>query len=203
MILYLIPGYDKPCPVGTEYGIRSVFKITFRIIADFPHNFLCIMADIIPFQRAEHSAKSAGICRKLFLITAHFRYRGTACKNCQAHEAERLDVMVDILTKDPTAFTANDMIDPEEYVSISKFAMLTTSVDATPFEVEPRDQQQNPVAKLLSKKVVVQAVRTVMSAACENLKGSTPDTFEEMAENSVAKEFEVVLDTIVTHFKDK
>ena len=127
----------------------------------------------------------------------------SACKNCQAHEGERLDVMVDILTKDPTAFTANDMIDPEEYVSISQFARLTTSVDATPFGVEPRDQQQNPVAKLLSKKVVVQAVRTVMSAACENLKGSTPDTFEEMAENSVAKEFEVVLDTIVTHFKDK
>ena len=83
MILYLIPGYDKPCPVGTEYGIRSVFKITFRIIADFPHNFLCIMADVISLQRAEHSAKSAGICRKLFLITSHFRYRGTACKNCQ------------------------------------------------------------------------------------------------------------------------
>ena len=82
-----------------------------------------------------------------------------------------------------------------------KFVVLTQSVDATPFEVEPRDQQQ--ITKLLSRKVVVQAVKTVMSAASENLKGSTPENFEEMAENSVAKEFETVLETIVTHFKDK
>lgn len=110
--------------------------------------------------------------------------------------------MVDILAKDSKAFTSNDTIDPEEYASSSNFAMLM-SVDATPFEVEPRDPQENQIAKVLSKKVVVQAVRTVMSAACENPQGSTPEAFEEMAENSVAKEFQEVLNTILTHFKDK
>ena len=110
-------------------------------------------------------------------------------------------MIVSLLQKDPMAFTAENTLDQEEYTSIYNFAVLTASVDANPFEVEPREQQ--PITKLLSKKVVEQAVKTVMSAVSENLKGSTPENFEEMAENSVAKEFEIVLETIVTHFKDK
>jgi hypothetical protein len=96
------------------------------------------------------------------------------------------------------AFTAEDTLTQAECASICNFAMLTSSVDSEPFRAEPRE---TPLSKLLTPSVIRQAVKTVMSAANEDLATSTPETFEERTENSVAQEFENVLQTIVSHLQ--
>ncbi|OHT16317.1 hypothetical protein TRFO_41889 [Tritrichomonas foetus] len=120
------------------------------------------------------------------------------CKNNETHAAERLEAIEQILTKDPMAFTAEETLNQEECASICNFAMLTSSVDAEPFKVTPRD---SPLSRLLHSDVINQAIRTVMSAANDDLKSATSENFEEHAENSVSKEFENVLQTIVNHVK--
>ena len=123
------------------------------------------------------------------------------CKNNESHSIERLEVIEQILTKDPMAFTAEETLNQEECASICNFAMLTSSVDATPFNVTPRDSS---LSRLLTSDVINQAIRTVMSAANDKineLNNATPENFEELAENSVASEFENVLRTIVNHIK--
>jgi hypothetical protein len=77
--------------------------------------------------------------------------------------------------------------------------MLTSSVDSEPFRAEPRD---SALSRILTPSVIRQAVKTVMSAANEDLKTATTETFEEHTENSVAREFENVLNTIVSHVKE-
>jgi hypothetical protein len=76
--------------------------------------------------------------------------------------------------------------------------MLTSSIDSEPFQAQPRE---TPLSRLLTPSVIRQAVKTVMSAANEDLATATPDNFEERAENSIAREFEDVLKTIVSHLK--
>ena len=58
-----------------EYRICSIFHIRVRIIVDPGNDFLWIMTYIISFQSTEHSAKTAGIRRKFFLISPHLRHR--------------------------------------------------------------------------------------------------------------------------------
>ena len=118
------------------------------------------------------------------------------CKNNEQHARERLEAIEQILSKDPMAFTAEETLNQEECASICNFAMLTSSVDAQPFQVTPRDSN---LSRLLTPEVINQAIRTVMSAANDDLKSATSENFEERAENSVSKEFENVLQTIVNH----
>lgn len=120
------------------------------------------------------------------------------CKNNEEHARERLEAIEQILSKDPMAFTAEETLNQEECASICNFAMLTSSVDAQPFQVTPRE---SCLSKLLTSEVINQAIRTVMSAANDDLKSATSENFEEHAENSVSKEFENVLQAIVTHAK--
>jgi hypothetical protein len=118
------------------------------------------------------------------------------CANNEAHAADRLVAIENILLQNSMAFTAEDTLTQEECASICNFAMLTSSVDSEPFRAEPRE---SPLSKVLTPSVIRQAVKTVMSAANEDLKTATPETFEERTENSVAREFENVLGTIVRH----
>lgn len=120
------------------------------------------------------------------------------CKNREEFAAERLQVIESILLKDSMAFTAEETLNQEECASICNFAMLTSSVDSESFKVEHRE---SPLSRLLTPEVINQAIRTVMSAANEDLKSANPENFEEHAENSVSKEFENVLNTIVLHVK--
>jgi hypothetical protein len=121
------------------------------------------------------------------------------CANNEEHAAERLSVIENILLQNALAFTAEDTLTQEECASICNFAMLTSSVDSEPFRAEPRE---SAMSRILTPNVIKQAVKTVMSAANENLKTATHDTFEENTENSVAREFENVLNTIVSHIKE-
>jgi ribosomal protein S20 len=77
--------------------------------------------------------------------------------------------------------------------------MLTNSIDSEPFRVEPRE---STLSRRLTPSVIKQAVKTVMSAVNESVKTGNSEIFEEHIENSVAKEFESVLKTIVKHMKD-
>lgn len=120
------------------------------------------------------------------------------CKNNEEHAEERLEAIEQILSRDPMAFTAEETLNQEECASICNFAMLTSSVDAEPFKVV---QRESPLSRLLTPDVINQAIRTVMSAANDDLKSATSENFEEHAENSVSKEFENVLTTIVNHVK--
>lgn len=120
------------------------------------------------------------------------------CKNNEEHAEERLEAIEQILSRDPMAFTAEETLNQEECASICNFAMLTSSVDAEPFKVV---QRESPLSRLLTPDVINQAIRTVMSAANDDLKSATLENFEEHAENSVSKEFENVLITIVNHVK--
>jgi hypothetical protein len=119
------------------------------------------------------------------------------CANNEAHASERLIAIENLLLQNSMAFTAEDTLTPEECASICNFAMLTSSVDSEPFRAQPRD---SPLSKILTPSVIRQAIKTVMSAANEDLKTATAETFEERTENSVAREFENVLTTIVRHF---
>ena len=120
------------------------------------------------------------------------------CRNNEEHAMERLAIMEKILLQNPMAFTAEDTLNQEECASICNFAMLTTSVDHEPFQPKHRE---TPLSKCLTQLVIKQAVKTVMSAANEDLKTATPETFEEKTENSFAQEFANVLQTIVSHVK--
>jgi hypothetical protein len=96
------------------------------------------------------------------------------------------------------AFTAVDTLTPAECASIRNCAILTGSADGEVFHAEPRE---TPLSRLLKPSVITQAVKTVMSAANEELATATPDNFEERTENGVAQEFQNVLQTIATHLQ--
>jgi hypothetical protein len=121
------------------------------------------------------------------------------CANNEDHAAERLAAIETILLQNSMAFTTEDTLSQEECASICNFAMLTSSVDSEPFKAEPRE---SPLARILTPSVIRQAVKTVMSAANEVLKTATPENFDEHTENSVAREFQNVLSTIVSHVKE-
>lgn len=120
------------------------------------------------------------------------------CRNNEQHAVERLSAIEEILLQNPLAFTPEDALNQEECASICNFAMLTTSVDNEPFRPEHRE---TPLSRCLTPQVIKQAVKTVMSAANEDLNRCTPENFEEKTENSVAQEFANVLQTIVGHVK--
>jgi hypothetical protein len=92
------------------------------------------------------------------------------------HASERLVEIEQLLLASPMAFTAEDTLDQEECAAICIFAMLTTSVDQEPFHVEPRE---TPLSRPLTPVVICQAVKTVMSAPNEELRGDAPDSFDE------------------------
>jgi hypothetical protein len=120
------------------------------------------------------------------------------CANNEGHASDRVVAIEHLLLANPMAFTAEDTLDQEECAAICNFAMLTTSVDQEPFRVEPRETS---LSKLLTPVVIRQAVKTVMSAANEELKGDAAQSFDERTENCVAQEFDNVLQTILAHVK--
>jgi len=128
----------------------------------------------------------------------HEQCQSPGCANNEAHGSERLAAIEHLLLANPMAFTAEDTLDQDECAAICNFAMLTTSVDQEPFRVEPRE---TPLSKLLTPVVIRQAVKTVMSAANEELRGESAESFDERTENCVAQEFDNVLQTILAHVK--
>ena len=96
------------------------------------------------------------------------------------------------------AFTGEETITNEERSAIYNFAMLTSSVDSEEIQVKTRE---TTLSRLLTQEVLNQSIRTIMSAANEDLKTATPETFEERAENSVSTEFENVLQIIASRIK--
>jgi hypothetical protein len=97
------------------------------------------------------------------------------------------------------AFTAEDTLSQDECAAICNFAMLTSSIDSEPFKAEPRE---SALSQLLTPTVIRQAIKTVMSAANEDLEAATPETFDERTENNIAREFENVMRTITSHLKE-
>jgi hypothetical protein len=120
------------------------------------------------------------------------------CKNNEEHTAERLTAIERILLQNSMAFTAEGTLTQEECASICNFAILTTSVNSEPFRVKPRE---TALSRILIPPVIKQAVKTIMSAANEELKVPTTGDFEERTENSVAGEFENVLSTLMSHIR--
>jgi hypothetical protein len=115
------------------------------------------------------------------------------CSNTSDHAGERLLAIESILLHDAMVFTGEDTLTQEECLSICHFAMLATSVDSQPFSIQPRE---NALTKVFGPCVITQALKTVMSAADEELKKATRDTFDECTENSIARGFQHVLNTI-------
>ncbi|OHS97858.1 hypothetical protein TRFO_35869 [Tritrichomonas foetus] len=120
------------------------------------------------------------------------------CENNESHAEKRLAVMEELLSSNPMAFTGEDTLSQDECAAICNFAMLTTSVDAEKFRVEPKESH---VSKLLAPDIVHQAIKTVMSSVNEDLDNSTPEAFEEKTENSIAQEFNSVLGTLIQHLQ--
>ena len=90
------------------------------------------------------------------------------------------------------AFTTEDTLTPEEFSSISNFAMLTSSVDSEEFSIEPRETK---LSKVLTQQVVKQAILTIISAGNES--DVNQENLEEKVENQVNLEFEIILNTIL------
>ena len=123
------------------------------------------------------------------------------CANCQNNSLSnpiRLAAIENIILRDPMAFTGEETITNEERSAIYNFAMLTSSVDSEEIQVKTRE---TTLSRLLTQEVLNQSIRTIMSAANEDLKTATPETFEERAENSVSTEFENVLQIIASRIK--
>lgn len=116
------------------------------------------------------------------------------CRNKKEYEQERVASFEQHLLENPLAFTSDDSINQEEYTAISNFAMLTNSVDTEPFTLE---KEEKPLAYVLTPKVLELSIATILSAANESLKtAKDPNTFEEAVENSVAAEFQDILQQI-------
>jgi hypothetical protein len=118
------------------------------------------------------------------------------CQNNEAHAAERLAAIERTLLQNPMAFTAEGTLTRDECAAIGNFVIVMSSVDNEPFRVEPRE---TALSRVMIPSVIKQAVKTVMSAANEELKTPNTENFEERTENSIAREFENVLKTILRH----
>lgn len=114
------------------------------------------------------------------------------CKNCEECSRERINAIEQILAQNPMAFTTEDTLTPEEFSSISNFAMLTSSVDSEEFSIEPRETK---LSKVLTQQVVKQAILTIISAGNES--DVNQENLEEKVENQVNLEFEIILNTIL------
>lgn len=119
------------------------------------------------------------------------------CQNNERNDEKRLSAMEELLSMNPMAFTGDDTLSQDECAAICNFAMLTTSVDSDKFKV---GQKTGSASKLLTPDIVHQAIQTVMSSVNEDLEKSTPEGFEEKTENSIALEFNNVLNTLIDAF---
>ena len=106
--------------------------------------------------------------------------------------------MEELLSANPMAFTADDTLNQDECAAIFNFAMLTSSVDSEKFKAKPRDPS---VSRLLTPQIVHLAIQTVMSSVNEDLENTIKGNFEEKTENSIASEFNNVLNTLIQHFR--
>lgn len=132
-----------------------------------------------------------------FFMKGKYCNKNCKCPNCRnkpEFEAERSAAFIQILFKNPLAFTPEEPLTQDELTAISNFAMLTKSVNKDPFKLEP---QETPLSKVISPKVLELSVVTIISAANEILDTSkNQKTFEEDVENSVASEFNNILKQI-------
>lgn len=122
------------------------------------------------------------------------------CANKREFQQDRLEQIENILLADPMSFTTEDTLTQEERSAILNFAMLTNSVDSEDIIVKPK---VTSLTRLLSPQVLNLSIRTIMSAANEDLKKSPPSLVEERAENSVSSEFENVLTIILQRINPK
>ena len=72
--------------MGTEYGIRRIFQIRFRIIANFCHNLFLIVAGPIAMEGQLQPAPSLGIgCQGLRIVSnLRSRYQALQCRQIAA-----------------------------------------------------------------------------------------------------------------------
>ena len=129
----------------------------------------------------------------------HGKYCSPNCKCKDCHnkpefESERTNAFVEMLSKNPLAFTPEEPLSQDELTAIYNFAMLTKSVDTEPFKLQPDPKQ---ISKVISPNVMELSVVTILSAANEILEtNKDPKAFEEQVENAVASEFNNILEQI-------
>ena len=116
------------------------------------------------------------------------------CENKSTTSLIRLESIEKILNKNPQAFTPLDGLNEDELSSITNFALISNSIDSEPFQIIPKI---TPLSKLLAPEVIDQAIKTVISAASQDLSNSNNTNYEENLENSVSFEFERVLNTVL------
>jgi hypothetical protein len=116
------------------------------------------------------------------------------CHNRPEYENERNEMFKKILLENPLAFTGEYPLSPEEFTSISNFAILTNSVDTEPFKLV---EEEKPLSKVLVPKInslMELSIATIFSAANEALKNSKDkNTYEEEVENSIVSEFQNII----------
>ena len=121
------------------------------------------------------------------------------CQNKPEFESERSSAFVKILSNNPLAFTPEEPLTQDELTAIYNFAMLTKSVNTEPFKLQA---DVKPISKVITPSVLELSIVTIISAANEVLDNSKdPKTFEEQVENSVASEFENILQQIQNRVK--
>lgn len=119
--------------------------------------------------------------------------RCPVCANNESHSEERLSAVEAILTKDPHEFTKDAWMSPEDYLAMSRFVVLTASIDSEPFQMTPR---VTPLSSKFKIPVLKTAITTILAAANEATQGSSPANFEEQLENSAYRELAHALETI-------
>ena len=75
MFFYFIPGYDRACAMITEYGVRRIFHICLRIIANTPDHLFRIPAWRVTSGHAGKTPSSFCIGSDFLLIIPHGRHR--------------------------------------------------------------------------------------------------------------------------------
>lgn len=161
------------------------------------------MTEIPPSENVTCCNCTEGNCCSLTCPCFH---KGCICSRCQCQKCQnnslsnpiRLAEIEKAAIIDPLAFTAEDTITQDEKAAMRSFAMLTSSVDDEEIQVKIRE---NTLSRLLIPEVLNQSIRTIISAANEDLKKADPETIQEKAENSVASEFENVLRIIADRIK--
>ena len=75
-----VPWDRKTCAVGAENGIRRVFRIAQRVIAQLRNDLLRIVAGSVALRKTAQPPLPARIGRKLGCIALHFRHRHAAAE---------------------------------------------------------------------------------------------------------------------------
>ena len=71
IVHHLIPFHVEARPVGTEYGIRGVVQIRFRVVGAFRDHRFRVVAGGVAVQSQLQTAQPLGVGRQSFGIVLH------------------------------------------------------------------------------------------------------------------------------------